>query len=269
MKEGKEVPGERPSAAVTAVLLAALMAACGSPPSGGASSQEASARLVHVPDGTADVEYDPGVRTLTVAVHVTGVMAGETLVARIRRGGCAVPTGDVLDSLGQAVADAHGVVDAIARFPGIEAVPTSAALEYLPAAAAGGAAPAPLVCGDLSGQTGVVRLGPGATAQTGPSGTATLAVDAGARTLTVRLVVQGLTPGTWHPANIHDGRCAAQGPMAYALPALKADAHGRAVLHATVTGVTRIGRWYVSVHRGPALAGLGAAPVTCGDVDLA
>ncbi len=83
----------------------------------------------------------------------------------------------------------------------------------------------------------------------------------------MRLVVQGLAPGTWHPAHIHDGRCAAQGPMAYALPALKADAEGRAVLHATLSGVTRIGRWYVSVHHGPGLAGPGAAPLTCGDVD--
>jgi hypothetical protein len=264
-EEGNVVSGRRPFA-VIAVLLAAAMAACGSPPSGGASSDRASAKLVHVPDGTADVEYDPGARTLTVAVHVTGLMAGETLAVRIRRGGCSTPAGDVLDSLGPAVADAHGVVDGIARVPGVEAVPTTAALEYLPAAAAGGVAQA-VVCGDLSGQTGSVRLGPGATAQTGPSGTATLALDSGARTLTVRLVVQGLAPGTWHPAHIHDGRCAAQGPMAYALPALKADAEGRAVLHATLSGVTRIGRWYVSVHHGPGLAGPGAAPLTCGDVD--
>src|SRR5258708_7966210 len=94
-----------------------------------------------------------------------------------------------------------------------------------------------------------------------PGGTATLALDSAARTLTVRLVVQGLAPGTWHPANIHDGRCAAQGPMAYALPALKADDQGRAVLHATLSGVTRIGRWYVSVHHGPGLAGPAAAPL--------
>jgi hypothetical protein len=252
---------------VIAVLLAAAMAACGSPPSGGANSELASAKLVHVPDGTADVEYDPGARTLTVAVHVTGMMAGQTLAARIRRGGCSAPAGDVLDSLGSAVTDAHGVLDAIARVPGVEAVPTTAALEYLPAAPSGGEAPAPLVCGDLSGQTGSVRLGPGATSQTGPSGTATLALDAGARTLAVQLVVQGLAPGTWHLANIHDGRCAAQGPMAYALPKLKADAQGRAAVHATLSGVTRIGRWYVDVHHGSGLAGPGAAPLTCGDVD--
>jgi hypothetical protein len=259
------VPG-RPFAVAAALLLAAAMTGCGSPPSGGAATQRGSAQLIHVPDGTADIEYDPGARTLTLAMHVTGVMAGEELVARIRRGGCGGPAGDVLDTLAPTVADAHGVVDAIARVPGIEAVPTTAALEFIPAAAATGAAWAPLLCGDLSGQTGMVRLVPGATAQTGPTGTASLAVDTADRTLSVRLVVQGLVPGSWHPAHIHDGSCAAQGPMALALPALRADAQGRAVLHATLGGVTRLGRWYVNVHRGPDMSGDGAAPLSCGDV---
>ena len=84
------------------------MAACGSPPSGGANSELASAKLVRVPDGTADVEYDPGARTLTVAVHVTGMMAGQTLAARIRRGGCSAPAGDVLDSLGMGKVSVDG-----------------------------------------------------------------------------------------------------------------------------------------------------------------
>ncbi len=256
------MPGERPFATVAAVLLSVAMAACGSPPSGGAAPQQGSARLVHVPDGTADVEYDPGARTLTLAVHVTGVMAGEQLAPRIRRGDCGGPAGDVIDTLVPTVADAHGVVDVIARVTGIEAVPTTAALEFLPAAAAA----APLFCGDLSGQTGMVRLAPVLTAQAGPTGTAWLDVDPGARTMSVRMVVQGLAPGSVHPAHIHDGSCAVQGPMAYPLPALRADAQGRAVLHATVSGVTRLGRWYVNVHRGPEMTGDGAAPLGCGDV---
>jgi hypothetical protein len=242
------------------------MTGCGSPPSGGAAPERASAQLIHVPDGTADVEYDPGARTLTLAMHVTGVMAGEQLTARIRRGGCGGPAGDVLDTLAPTVADAHGVVDAIARVPGVEAVPTTAALEFVPAGAATGAASAPLFCGDLSGQTGMVRLVPGGAAPAAPTGTASLALDAAARTLTVRLVVQGLAPGSWHPANIHDGSCEVQGPTVLALPALQADAQGRAVLHATLSGVARLGRWYVSVHRGPDMSGDGAAPLSCGDV---
>ncbi|HEY2702877.1 MAG TPA: CHRD domain-containing protein [Candidatus Dormibacteraeota bacterium] len=252
--------------AVAAALLLAAAAGCGSPPSGGAATQRASAQLINVPDGTADVEYDPGARTLTLAVHVTGVMAGEELAARIRRGGCGGPAGDVLDTLGPTAADAHGVVDAIARVPGVEAVPTTAALEFIPLEAATGAASAPLFCGDLSGQTGMVRLVPGATPQAGPAGTAALAVDIAAHTLNVRLVVQGLVPGSWHPANIHDGSCAAQGPMVLTLPSVQADARGRAVLHATLSGVDRLGRWYVNIHRGPDMTGDGAAPLSCGDV---
>jgi hypothetical protein len=264
-EEGSEVPGERSFFAVFAVLLGALLAGCGSPPSGGAGDVQASAQLVRVPDGTADVEYDMGSRLLTVAVHVTGVMAGEEVVARIRQGGCGAPAGDLLASLGPAVADAHGAIDAVARVSGIEAVPTGAALEYLPAAPARGAAPA-LVCGDLSGQTGEVRLAPGGSAQSGPGGSASLALDSGARTLSVRMVIQGLAPGSSHPAGIHRGSCALQGPLAHALPTLRADRQGRAVLHAEVAGVTRIGRWYVSIERGPGRAGAGAALLSCGDV---
>ena len=259
------MPGERTFFAVFLLLLGALLAACGRPPSGGAGDVQASAQLVRVPDGTADVEYDAGALLLTVTAHVTGVMPGEELAARIRQGGCGSSGGDVLETLGPAVADAHGVIDAIARVPGIEAVPATAALEYLSPAA--GAAPAALVCGDLSGQTGILRLA--ATPQSGPGGTASLALDSGARTLSVRLVIQGLAPGSSHPAGIHDGSCAAQGPLAHALPTLWADGQGRAVLHAEVGGVTRIGRWYVSVLRGPGRAGAGAAPLSCGDVSHA
>jgi hypothetical protein len=265
-EEGSEVPGERPFFAVFAILLAALLAACGSPPSGGAGEVQASAQLVRVPEGTADVEYDAGAKLLTVAVHVTGVMAGEEVAARIREGGCGAPAGDLVATLGPAVADAHGVIDAIARVPGAEAVPTGAALEYLPAALAGGAPPPALVCGDLAGRTGTVRLAPGVTPQSGPGGIASLALDSGARTLSVRMVIQGLAPGSSHPAGIHVGSCAVQGPLAHALPTLRADRQGRAVLHAEVGGVTRIGRWYVSVERGPGRAGAGATPLSCGDV---
>ena len=256
--------GEREFVAVFLVLLGTLLAGCGNPPSGGAGEVQASAQLIRMPDGTADVEYDAGARLLTVTVHVTGVMPGDELAARIRQGGCGGSGGDVLETLAPAVADVHGVIDTIARVPGADAVPTSAALEYLHAGPGAGAAQTALLCGDLSGQTGTVRLV--ATPQAGPGGTASLALDSAARTLSVRLVIQGLAPGTAHPAGIHDGSCAAQGPLAHALPTLWADRQGRAVLHAEVGGVTRIGRWYVSVLRGPGRAGAGAAPLSCGDV---
>jgi hypothetical protein len=80
------------------------------------------------------------------------------------------------------------------------------------------------------------------------------------------MVIQGLAPGSSHPAGIHDGSCSVQGPLAHALPILRADRQGRAVLHAEVGGVTRIGRWYVSIERGPGRAGPGAALLSCGDV---
>ncbi|HEX6492439.1 MAG TPA: hypothetical protein VF112_02945 [Candidatus Dormibacteraeota bacterium] len=256
--------GERRLVAVFLALPGTLLAACGSPPSGGAGEVQAAAQLVRVPDGTADLEYDAGSRLLTVTVHATGMMAGEELVARIRQGGCGSSAGDVLATLGSAVADVHGAIDASARVPDVDAVPSGAALEYLPPTAVAGTAPTALLCGDLSGRTGTMRLAAGTPSS--PGGTVSLALDSGARTLSVRLVIQGLAPGTAHPAGIHDGSCAAQGPLAHALPTLWADGQGRAELHAEVGGVTRIGRWYVSILRGPGRAGPGATPLSCGDV---
>jgi hypothetical protein len=258
------VAGHRGSVVVAAATgVAIALTACG----GGSKApmQRGTAHLSLVPVGTADVEYDAAARTLIVTVHVTGVPMATTLPALIRRGGCGGPPGDELYRLSPGVADIHGVVDSMSRVGGVEAVPASASLEYDPPSAIGAAAP-PVVCGDLSGRTGTIRLGPEAAAGDSPTGTASLDLDPGSGRLTVRLAVQGLPPGSWHPAHIHDGSCAAQGPVALRLPALRADAAGHATVSATLDGVSRIGGWYVNVHRGPGLAGWEAAPLSCGDV---
>jgi hypothetical protein len=104
-----------------------------------------------------------------------------------------------------------------------------------------------------------------------PSGQATLSYDTTARTLTVELRLTGLAPNSVHPAHIHSGLCEKQGPVAYGLNNLQADAKGVADV---VTAVPNIkeggipnGVWYVNVHNGPNLTPDSQfEPIVCGDV---
>ncbi|HWE60544.1 MAG TPA: CHRD domain-containing protein [Chloroflexota bacterium] len=87
----------------------------------------------------------------------------------------------------------------------------------------------------------------------------------------VSIAVSGLAPNSVHPAHIHAGNsCAANGPVLYPLPNLKADAQGQAYASAMIpaTSVPAQG-WYVNVHQGPSLTGAGATPISCGVVQQA
>ncbi len=114
----------------------------------------------------------------------------------------------------------------------------------------------------------VVHLTP--VGQATAAGTALLTF-AGSRRLQVRLVMRGLAPGSVHPTHIHFGTCAGGGPIGYPLRDLVAGADGVAESKTVVPGVQAIPPqgWYVNVHEGPTLAGLGATPIACGDVSVA
>lgn len=110
-------------------------------------------------------------------------------------------------------------------------------------------------------------------------GTAKLAFDARARTLTITVNATGLVPGSAHAAHIHVGTCRNQGPvnMKYMFADLKADAHGRIVNQTRVIkGVTApppAGGSYLNIHLGdmntivvngaPALS---FRPLLCADI---
>ena len=104
-----------------------------------------------------------------------------------------------------------------------------------------------------------------------PTGDATLAYDATAKTLTVEIRLTGLAPSSTHPAHIHSGLCEKQGAVLYPLNAIQADAKGVAD---SVTVVPNIkeggipdGAWYVNVHNGPGLTpDAQFEPIVCGDV---
>jgi hypothetical protein len=103
-----------------------------------------------------------------------------------------------------------------------------------------------------------------------PIGIAVLSWTPQDQTLTVKISMQGLVPGTAHPAHIHRGSCQHAGPVLYALPLLKADAHGNASITATFRGVAQgipVSGWYVNVHNGPtALGAMQVLSIACGDI---
>ncbi|HEX6492939.1 MAG TPA: CHRD domain-containing protein [Candidatus Dormibacteraeota bacterium] len=257
-----------PGAAAVAGLVLAAVAGCGSGGGGGAPAAEtASAHLSRVPTGTADISYDAGTQTLTVTMHVSGAAPKVALPSHIHKGSCAGPPGDVLYPLKAGVADAGGVVNVTSTVSNVPAVPSGAYVHFHtgPTTATAGEKKS-IVCGDLTGDPGTIRLGPNGAPGDNPTGTATITRDPSTRRMTVKVVVDGLEPNTSHPSHIHLGSCEAQGPVIVPLNALQADSSGHAEATTTVQNAPDIGSWYVNVHRGPGLAGPEFTPVTCGNV---
>ncbi|HEY0410301.1 MAG TPA: CHRD domain-containing protein [Candidatus Dormibacteraeota bacterium] len=137
-------------------------------------------------------------------------------------------------------------------------------------------------CGGSSGSPTGTQTTPGPTTAAGvssavvplrhvPTGEATLAYDTAAKTLTVEVRLTGLAPNSVHPAHIHSGRCARQGPIAYPLNNVQADGHGVADAVTAVPAIREGGipdaAWYVNVHNGPNLTpDAQFEPIVCGDV---
>jgi hypothetical protein len=254
-----------------AMAAAATLAACGgssAPPAAQpvVSAENASAQLAHVPAGTAAIAYDAATRVLTVHLHVTGANPKVALPSHIHKGTCAGPAGDILYTLNPGMADDKGVVDVTTMVPNVPAVPTGAYVHFHTGPTT--ATPAEkksIVCADLTGKAGTLTMGPNGAAGDNVHGTATLSRDPSG-VLTVKLAVDGLEPGSSHPAHIHVGSCEAQGPVAVPLTSLQADASGHAESTTAASNAPSIGSWYVNVHRGPGLTGNEFTPISCGNV---
>ncbi|WP_069801415.1 CHRD domain-containing protein [Thermogemmatispora onikobensis] len=103
-----------------------------------------------------------------------------------------------------------------------------------------------------------------------PTGTAQLIWTPQDHSLTVKVTMQGLVPGTSHPAHIHKGSCQHAGPVVYPLPMLRADEHGQASITAVFRGETQgipATGWYINVHNGPtAITAAQIQSISCGDI---
>jgi hypothetical protein len=106
-------------------------------------------------------------------------------------------------------------------------------------------------------------------AQNGSRAIGTGHIEKATGSFTVTIKVSGLAPGSSHISNIHAGRCAQPGGIAYALSQVIADSSGTATATTIVPveySVPTSG-WYVNVHHGPDFTDADYAPSdSCGDL---
>ncbi len=79
--------------------------------------------------------------------------------------------------------------------------------------------------------------------------------------------VTGLTKNTKHIGHVHNGACAAQGPVAIVLLRLEADGNGNASAETVVDTAKLVGSQYVQYHQrdNGAEGGIGGG-ILCGDI---
>ena len=275
--------------AVLSVVVVLLLSACGgstsTPASSGtatstsaASSSTATATLKHTPNGTANVTWDPASQGLTVKISLVGLAPSSTHPAHIHSGSCA-KQGAVVYPLQNVVADAHGVGSSTTVIKNVKTLqPTG---WFLNVHNGPGLSPAdqflPIVCSDLtfsnisptSSLSVQVPLtaAPGSSASEVASGTAHLTLSGS--TLTVKLTLTGLQPGTSHAAHIHAGSCESQGAVVHSLNKVVADSSGNYNGTTTIKNVSSLpgSGWYVNVHYSTDLSTqTGFNPIACGNV---
>ncbi len=97
-------------------------------------------------------------------------------------------------------------------------------------------------------------------------GEATLVAQTDGKTKII-VSVAGLTKSTKHIGHVHNGTCAAQGPVAIVLLRLEADANGNASAETVVDTAKLVGGQYVQYHQRDVGAdgGIGGG-IVCGDI---
>ena len=104
----------------------------------------------------------------------------------------------------------------------------------------------------------------------GVSGTGTVVKGTGSFIVTIKLT--GMTPNSSHISHVHNGACAKNGGIAYALQQVIADSSGAATVTSTVPVDYAVptGGWYVNVHHGPDFTAPPNGPsISCGDLPVA
>jgi CHRD domain len=284
---------------VTALLLAACGGSTSAPPSSSTPSPPPPAStpttaptipsisttitLKHVPNGTADLSWDPGTHALTVKISLVGLAPSSMHPAHIHTGSCA-NQGNVIHPLTTLVADAHGVASATTVVNGVtNGIPATG--WYVNVHNGPGLSTndqfLPIVCADVANSNTstsaaqsvhlILQSAPPASAGETVNGTAQLTLSG--NQLTVKLTLSGLEPNSMHAAHIHSGSCQSQGPVVYPLTTVTADASGNASMTTTITitGLPSIPTtgWYVNVHHSTALSTqTGFDPIACGNVTI-
>ncbi len=259
------------------LLLAALvmsgLTAFAYQPQDGASG--ANAMLKHAPAGSANLQWDPQSKALTVTLSLTGLQANSRHPAHIHAGDCSID-GTILYPLNDVVADAAGNATTTTVIPnvtgGIPATGWYINVHSGPTLATP-AEMVPVTCGNVTNPNAAQSLTVTLDGTSGPNqmaaGTATLSLEGD--TLTVKTTMSNLVPGSSHAAHIHAGSCEKQlpGNILYHLMPLTADSSGNATSVTTIKGVTTIPitGWYINIHFSTDLSTqAGYDVIACGNV---
>jgi Cu/Zn superoxide dismutase len=223
---------------------------------GGAGGQQSmTVSLQPMPAGT--VSLGQGSQGLTAQVSVSGLTPGSSHAVELRNGGT------VLTQFSPLTADGTGQASTTLTSNYTGSIAAGSRVVILSGAADDGGTDSQQIAdsfvagnADHGGSMGQLRAlditGDGTGYQT-LTGTATLAYDPTAQTLTVTVNASGLTPGA-HAAHIHVGSCASQGGVQYMLMDLTANSQGQVVNETrVVTGVTSplaASGMYLNIHQG-------------------
>lgn len=267
------------------VATAVLLTGCGgaAPAATPAPSSTVTVQLADVPSGDAVIGWEAATRRLTVRLDVHGLTPRSGHALHLHTGSCLGTPGPVAFSFPDVTADAAGAVSTTvtAVQPAPSGIPpgTEIDLHLLPAADLGrppDTGSIPIACTDLgAGRVASVVLRLFAVPGHKPAGTAVLAYDGAARTLTTHLTGFGFAPRSVHAVDIALGTCRRQGGLRYALEDAVADDHGRIDVTSSRTGADPPppAGWYVLVHQGSRLESLAGGqvqplfrPVLCGEV---
>jgi hypothetical protein len=258
------------------------------PPSAAAPAGAQPVQLSAAPTGTVTLSWDPNSKHITAAVDMHGFTPSSSHAMHIHPGSCANQTQPPSVPFPDLSADPAGAArQSVVSGPVPAGIPNGSYVNIHLAPSAQLGSPTdvsftPIACADIPSGTpaaGPVTLTTHAPPRNGqtPAGTAELAYHNGDHTLRVEVKATGLPPNTAHAVHIHSGTCAAQGPVLYPVPDLKADSSGNGSVTATISSVTTAPPptgWYVNVHFGPMsqiLTGAGQptllfAPILCGNV---
>ncbi len=241
--------------------------------------------LKHIPNGTADLSWDPGTKNLTVKISLVGLAPSSMHPSHIHTGSCA-NQGNVIYPLTTLMADAHGVASATTVVKNIaNGIPATG--WYVNVHNGPGLSTndqfLPIVCADVMNSNTstsaaqsvhlMLQSAPPASAGETVNGTAQLMLSG--TMLTIKLTLSGLEPNSMHAAHIHSGTCESQGPVVIPLTPITADASGNAT-ETTTVNLTTLNvptipptGGYVNVHHSTNLSTqTGFDPIACGNVTL-
>jgi hypothetical protein len=204
-------------------FLVALCACSGSKP-----GPATTAFLTPEPSAALTLSYDAGTKTLSLAFEGSGLVPNGTYRPELRRGTC-LRAGGTAVSFGTFTADSLGAAKATVKAERTTSgFPRGVNVDLDLLGTRSARAPASISgCVDVPTRTPTtpLRLFPPPTMRTGGSFTASYR---DARTLSLRVSLLGLKPGTVHAVRVYQGSCAGFGARVATFGELTADNAGSA-----------------------------------------